>query len=416
MSENKEDWFANVENIRPVRGGRSAQTLATLGRGSAKLSHLEVENKFREEIRTARKAEDPLAVMINFLKWFQEQFPSGKASLLYPMLYKACITFGNDKRFQMDERMLKLWTELAENFPERGLAVMQFAYTRGSLRHMAKFYIRWSDMYDTMKNSKKAREILQLGISNCAVPIDLLHEARDRLEMRLVRDCVLAKNLDDSDYEEMDMDHSEDPDFDYSAYTQPRRPIARLQGLGDTGEAPMIRKALSTPLGPIRGLPQMTPQPSFEILADTPVQQTPRQTTGSKKAKRLADEFAEDPDYMSLFGFFDHRPKANLHLHTDENNPRPSNWKECGVKEIIETAIPEAEFEIYSDEPETQPKAAPIVPKTPRTGPVKAKMKLRKDFALEMSIEEGYAMLIENNKVKMFGDCAPFSVHEDGEA
>ncbi|CAD5234211.1 unnamed protein product [Bursaphelenchus xylophilus] len=403
-SDKDGDWFANVENIKPVRGGRRAQTLSSLAKGPVRLTPQEVEDKFREELKKAKKAEDPLSIMLDFLSWFQEQFPSGKPAVLYPILYKMCITFGIDKRFQMDERMLKLWSELAENFPERGLAVMEFAYTKGSLRQMAKFYIRWSDMYDTMKNARKARETLELGIRNCAVPVDLIHEARDRLEMRLMRDCVLAKNQDDSDYEEMDMDHSEDPEFDHTVYTQPRRPIARLQGIGDAGEAPMIRKALSTPLGPIRGLPQSTPQPSFEIFTDTP-QQTPRQATTSRTRKRLAEEFEQDPDYMSLFGFFDHRPKSTLHLYIDENNPKPINWKECGVKEIMETPNPEAEFEIFCDNPPDPPKSIAMVPKTPISGPVKAKMKLRKDFALEMSIEEGYAMLIENKKIQPFGDC-----------
>lgn len=45
---------------------------------------------------------------------------------------------------------MKLWVKLAESFPESGLAVMEFAYTKGSCRELAKFYIRWSEMYQAI--------------------------------------------------------------------------------------------------------------------------------------------------------------------------------------------------------------------------------------------------------------------------
>lgn len=148
MAEGAEqDWFANVENLRPVRGGRRG---AALQLSSRKVSPREAEERFRQEFDLAQQSSDPLATLHSFLCWFRESFPSGKPSLLYPMLYKVCVTYGNDERFQQDERLLKFWTELAENFPERGLAVMDFAYSRGSCREMAKFYVRWADMYDSM--------------------------------------------------------------------------------------------------------------------------------------------------------------------------------------------------------------------------------------------------------------------------
>lgn len=150
MPEDNPDWFANIENIKPIRGGRAASSLNSLARSSTKVSAREAEDKFRAEFDKAQTSEDPLALMHGYLHWFQRSFPSGKPSLLYPILYKICTTYGNDERYQHDERLLKMWMELAESFPERGLAVMDFAFTRGSLREMAKFYVRWSEMYDNM--------------------------------------------------------------------------------------------------------------------------------------------------------------------------------------------------------------------------------------------------------------------------
>jgi hypothetical protein len=52
--------------------------------------------------------------------------------------------------YKNDERLLKLWLNLAENFPESGLAVMEFAFSKGSCRQLAKFYINWSRMYQSI--------------------------------------------------------------------------------------------------------------------------------------------------------------------------------------------------------------------------------------------------------------------------
>jgi hypothetical protein len=52
--------------------------------------------------------------------------------------------------------MLKLWMKLSDAFPESGLAVMRFAFTRGSCRQLAKFYIRWSEAYQSIGSGKSA--------------------------------------------------------------------------------------------------------------------------------------------------------------------------------------------------------------------------------------------------------------------
>lgn len=60
--------------------------------------------------------------------------------------------------------MLKLWLKLADAFPESGLAVMRFAFTRGSCRQLAKFYIRWSEAYQSIGTSTIAYRYLHLTI------------------------------------------------------------------------------------------------------------------------------------------------------------------------------------------------------------------------------------------------------------
>lgn len=143
------DWFENVENFRPLRGGRKADTLNQVASGMKKTTNLEAEKKFKECFAASEcNIEDPLSEMCKFVLWFEEHFPSGNYRTFYPMLYKICTTFCIMPQYRNDERILKLWLKLAASFPESGFAMMEFAFTKGSCRELAKFYIRWSEMYE----------------------------------------------------------------------------------------------------------------------------------------------------------------------------------------------------------------------------------------------------------------------------
>lgn len=157
----KDDWFENVENFRPLRGGRRAETLNEVASGTNRITNLYAEKKFAEYFEASKlNHEDPLSEMCKFVLWFEEYFPSGKYRLFYPMLYKICTTFCTLPQYKNDERMLKLWLKLAASFPESGFAVMEYAFTKGSCRELAKFYIRWSEMYEFARMFLKSIIIL----------------------------------------------------------------------------------------------------------------------------------------------------------------------------------------------------------------------------------------------------------------
>ena len=140
------DWMDNMENMRPLRGGRPAA--AVLASASPNVTIEEAKQKFEDEFANADKMEDPLDVMIKFVHWFQWNIPSGRVDILQPMVYRILAKYGTDPRYRNDERTMKLWLTLADNFPERGFAVMELACSRGSCRELAKFYIFWSKMYE----------------------------------------------------------------------------------------------------------------------------------------------------------------------------------------------------------------------------------------------------------------------------
>lgn len=337
QQEQKEDWFTNVENLKPIRGGRRAANLNSVANNDLRVTNKEAEEKFRADWEVALQSEDPLKDLWHYIIWFDEHFPAGKPHLLYPMLYKICTKFGTATRYQHDERLLKFWILLAENFPERGLAVFDFAYKRGSCNTMAKFYVRWSEVsspflhpisypfrcmrswvslgsfrtFDTSSvgrvewtvfciyvsdsgNSTKAREMLDFGLQNRATPITVIHEARERLEMRLMFITLQKTQLHDlSDYEERDMDQ----DDDILATNAPRQQLAKLEGVGEHLEAPMFR----IPKGST-GMLQMQQtniNASFEIYEDEPeVSQTLVVAPSSNKTGRIAEEFEDDPEYQ----------------------------------------------------------------------------------------------------------------------
>jgi hypothetical protein len=84
----------------------------------------------------------------------------------------------------------------------------------------------------------KARDQLEFGLRNRATPINLIHEAQQKLEMRLMRDTLRQPQHNLSDHEEQDMDHGNDDMFTPYA---PRQQLAKLKGVGEKSEAPMFR-------------------------------------------------------------------------------------------------------------------------------------------------------------------------------
>uniref|UniRef100_A0A914DUG1 BUB1 N-terminal domain-containing protein n=1 Tax=Acrobeloides nanus TaxID=290746 RepID=A0A914DUG1_9BILA len=394
-----DDWFANVENLRPLRGGRRAHTLNEFSRGP-KVSPKDAEAKFRQCLNEAKSLADPLSAMCDYLVWFEEHFPSGKPSVLYPMLYKICTIYGIMSRYENDERILKLWLKLAESFPERGLAVMDFAHAKGSCRQMANFYVRWSEMYEMSGSPNRAREILYLGINMRAAPLPTLHKAIDALEAILLRDSLKNSNSS-SDME----DNNEDVFFSDEEELPARQTFGRLQGLGKSKIAPVIRVPHGPP-GMLKSKNQS--ENNFEIFVDNTEVGIASKNEQESGELRLADELSSDPDYQSLFGYLDHRAKVDLHLTIEENLSQPKAWTKCRVKSLKSRTPTEAGFMIYSDDSGNSSSQTPdsdshgsstslaksIASSANPKVSGKQKMRLKKCYAFEMSIEEGYARML----------------------
>uniref|UniRef100_A0A183CI45 BUB1 N-terminal domain-containing protein n=1 Tax=Globodera pallida TaxID=36090 RepID=A0A183CI45_GLOPA len=353
------------------------------------------EQKFLIEFASAFKETDPLETMYRFTSWFEENFPSGKQKHFCPLLYKICTTYCPMDVYKNDERLLKLWLKLAENFPESGLAIMEFAFAKGSCRQLAKFYVHWSTMFQSIGWWNKAREKLQLGQKMCAMPLDLLHGAVDELEASVMR--VMRCGTD-----EISLAVSEE---------NSRETLGKLRGLGRRHFAPIIRAAQ----GPAGTLPSGSSKKTssrvakakigdpFEILADesadcisdeyppTVLFQTP---IGTRPGKRsfIAESLRNDQDYQTLFGAFDIQEKVDLQITNEENELNAHGVSASRLPTIPAHTPAQPNFEIFreaGDDDDGQPKKA-----------ARSKLKLRKEYVQSMSVEEGFAHKIVSDKSK----------------
>ncbi|KAL3098058.1 hypothetical protein niasHT_027603 [Heterodera trifolii] len=393
-----EDWFDNVENLRPIRGGRRADTLNDIATGKAKISIERAEQKFLTEFANASKGSDPLEPMYRFTIWFEEHFPSGKQKHFCQFLYKICTTYCLMNAYKNDDRLMKLWLKLTENFPESGFAIMEFAFSKGSCRQLAKFYIHWSTMYQSISWWNKAREKLQLGQKMCAMPLDLLHRAVDELEASVMKVTRSGENSEETEADEMTAVSLE----------QSRETLGKLRGLGRRHFAPIIRTAQGPP-GTLSTSKRNTSSKNaknnehFEILADEfsecvslkGVMKIPFQTPiGTRMGKKsfMAESLRFDQDYQTLFGTFDTNEKVDLQITNEENELNPNEASKSRLPNIAAHTPAQPIFEIFreeGDEDDEQPRKT-----------TKSKLKLRKELIKTMSIEEGFAQRISNDEAK----------------
>jgi len=375
----KTDWFDNIENFRPLRGGRRATTLIEVSTSTNQYTIEEAERKFLTDFEQAEKSEDPLEIMWRYTCWFEEHFLSGKQKYFYPILYKICTRYSYFDCYKNDERILKLWIKLAENFPESGLAVMELAFLRSSCRQISKFYIRWSEMYQMIGLVNKAREKLRLGLKMCAMPLQLIHLAIDEFEAQVMRSTLENSNTDD--------DLVDNPDVT-------RETLGKLRGLGRKHFAPIVRTTHGSPGVVSKPLTlKRKADDTFNVFIDDVTENSeliekPEDET-RKRMSRIIEEFANDSDYQALFGSFDPKEKFDLDFTNKENVIRlPKIETEFSILEDREI---NPEYSVYVDTDEKCDKGSAKATR------LKPKLILRKELIKSMSLEEAYKRRIEKN-------------------
>uniref|UniRef100_A0A0K0ERE8 BUB1 N-terminal domain-containing protein n=1 Tax=Strongyloides stercoralis TaxID=6248 RepID=A0A0K0ERE8_STRER len=208
---NEEKWMSNRENIIPLKGGRSMKILNSVLNQS--ITTKEAEEKFEVAFEESKNSDDPLSIIWDYIKWFENIFPTGKQKTLFPLLWRSVSYYSNCQDYENDERLVKLWLKLCDNYPTRSLAILECAFTKGVGRYSALFYISWAEIYETWGSEGKARETLKMGLKYGATPITSINKAIDNFEMRCIKRSLEKNNYVDED-SDMDTDNQEEDIFD----------------------------------------------------------------------------------------------------------------------------------------------------------------------------------------------------------
>lgn len=98
--------------------------------------------------------------------------------------------------------MLKIWEKMADNSAGHAHDIYQYAISRNSLIRCAALYARWSQSVELAGAHVEARRVLLLARSNCAVPLKIINDAEDDLEMREMRRHLQERSSDEEEEEE----------------------------------------------------------------------------------------------------------------------------------------------------------------------------------------------------------------------
>ncbi|KAK0397625.1 hypothetical protein QR680_002196 [Steinernema hermaphroditum] len=317
--ENDFEWELNRENIRPLRSGRHVSSLRQL----AARNHVDIKDaqeRFQNMYSNEVNGDDPLAEFYEYVCWFEETFPSGRQNILYPIIWKIVRRFATDDRYRDEDRMLKLWFKLAENCYERCFPIISYAFDKKCCTKMAKFYVRWAELYECCGDLESARAKLDLGKRHLAAPLSEVEDAINALEMRILR-ASLEQNTD-SDNEE--------------PFEETREVLGRLRGLGSGDYAPIIRQSEGA-AGKIIG---------FKKNA----------TFASKKADAFsifASDLNEDDDFVELFGSLRFEQDIGR-LTSEENEGEVVKFEAKRSTAPVTAPSAKPAFTIFCDDPNVQ--------------------------------------------------------------
>ncbi|KAJ1365682.1 hypothetical protein KIN20_026092 [Parelaphostrongylus tenuis] len=226
------EWELCRENVKPLRSGRRVDAInqalaqSTYGSKAETLANQQFDNM----MKLCEDASDPLTHCLEFCRWFDQTFPSGRQRLYYSLLWKIVHKYAKCPEYIDDERMMRIWEKLADNSLDHGWEIYQHANTIGSLPRCAQLYIRWSQDLEMRGAISDARAVLQRARRNGALPLDAINNEEDRMEMRQLRRCLKKNNDDDDD--------SWNDEYDENGE---RVPFTRLTAMGDSFAAPVVR-------------------------------------------------------------------------------------------------------------------------------------------------------------------------------
>ncbi|WKX88325.1 hypothetical protein Q1695_008179 [Nippostrongylus brasiliensis] len=356
------EWELCRENVKPLKSGRRVdainQALARSACGT-KAQTLATQ-KFDETMELCETSADPVKHCLEFCTWFDQTFPTGRQRLYYSLLWKIIHKYAKCPEYLDDERMLRIWEKLADNSLDHGWEVYQHANTIGSLMRCAALYVRWSQDLEMRGAIADARAVLRRARRNGALPIDVIDDEEDQLEMREVRRSLQAGENGDDSWDECDENGE-------------RVAFTRLAALEDSSAAPVVR------------LPCIVGETGSSKL-DRGVKQKPI-NNGVAAFQVFEDDGDNADNYLEeIFEMDNHIERFSLNEHDSEK------WKASKVPlKKLNNCV--SSFSVWQDD-ENKENVDPQGGKAAK----KPILKLHKFLIRDMSIEENLASMYERKE------------------
>ncbi|KAF3446947.1 hypothetical protein FNV43_RR12127 [Rhamnella rubrinervis] len=174
------EWELFKENVRPLKRGRKVEllnhSLKSHNHNLLKKSLLDHRRRLIEAINEY-EGDDPLQPWLECIKWVQEAFPPGGDCSGLVVIYEQCVrTFWHSDRYRDDLRYLKVWLEYAENCVDAEV-IYSFLDANGIGKTHSVYYISYALHMESKNKLKVGNEILNLGISRKAQPVEKLKDA-----------------------------------------------------------------------------------------------------------------------------------------------------------------------------------------------------------------------------------------------
>uniref|UniRef100_A0A915IJ36 BUB1 N-terminal domain-containing protein n=1 Tax=Romanomermis culicivorax TaxID=13658 RepID=A0A915IJ36_ROMCU len=213
-------WEASKENYKPLKSGRLAAplngtvNLATFTNGGSLVlcnskqmsvkynpNIEEMKRWFEEKIKN-KDDKDPLDYWYQYVKCFEQTFPTGKDKEIRRLAFDCIKALKNRTEYSTrDRRWWYIFYKAASLSTNSGsLSIYQVMYEEGQCKEVADFYKEWGLKLEQTGNFSEARRVYNLGIQAGAQPIRDLHNALEDLEVRVSR--KLCEPSDDEEFED----------------------------------------------------------------------------------------------------------------------------------------------------------------------------------------------------------------------
>ncbi|KAH1064431.1 hypothetical protein J1N35_029418 [Gossypium stocksii] len=184
------EWELFKENVRPLKRGRNVDLLnhALKAHTNDQLKKSLLENRRRLiEAIDEYRGDDPLQPWLDCIKWVQEAFPPGGDFSGLVLIYEQCVrAFWQSDRYKDDLRYLKVWLEYAEHCSDAEV-IYSFLDANDIGKTHSAYYIAYALHMESESKMKAANDILNLGISSDAQPIEKLRDAYKKFLGRSMR-------------------------------------------------------------------------------------------------------------------------------------------------------------------------------------------------------------------------------------